>query len=39
MILAHHQRMLGALYARQREQFPLVQSLTDIILDSMFSLS
>ncbi|PIL35597.1 hypothetical protein GSI_02325 [Ganoderma sinense ZZ0214-1] len=33
-ILAHHQRMLGALYARQSEQFPLVQSLTDIILDN-----
>ncbi|KAI1797140.1 hypothetical protein LXA43DRAFT_982888 [Ganoderma leucocontextum] len=33
-ILAHHQRMLGALFARQREQFPLVQSLTDIILDN-----
>ena len=33
-VLAHHQRMLGALYDRQREQFPLVQSVADIILDS-----
>ncbi|EJF64968.1 hypothetical protein DICSQDRAFT_159921 [Dichomitus squalens LYAD-421 SS1] len=33
-ILAHHQRMLSALFDRQREQFPLVQSLTDIILDN-----
>ncbi|KAI0833461.1 hypothetical protein BC628DRAFT_1308074 [Trametes gibbosa] len=33
-ILAHHQRMLGALFERQREQHPLVQSLSDIILDN-----
>lgn len=33
-ILAHHQRMLAALFARQREQHPLVQSVADIILDS-----
>lgn len=35
-ILAHHQRMLAALYSRQQEQFPLVQSVADIILDSTF---
>jgi hypothetical protein len=34
-LLAHHQRMLGALFARQREQHPVVQSISDIILDSM----
>ncbi|KAF8896352.1 hypothetical protein BD779DRAFT_1668158 [Infundibulicybe gibba] len=33
-ILAHHQRMLGALFSRQREQHPLVQSVADIILDT-----
>ncbi|KAI0367745.1 hypothetical protein BV20DRAFT_1045369 [Pilatotrama ljubarskyi] len=33
-ILAHHHRLLAALFARQREQHPLVQSLSDIILDT-----
>ncbi|KAF7330530.1 hypothetical protein MVEN_02492700 [Mycena venus] len=33
-VVAHHQRMLGALFARQREQHPLVQSISDIILDT-----
>ncbi|KAI9060664.1 hypothetical protein FKP32DRAFT_1613628 [Trametes sanguinea] len=33
-ILAHHQRLLAALFARQREQHPLIQSLSDIILDN-----
>ena len=33
-ILAHHQRLLAALFARQREQHPLIQSLSDIVLDS-----
>ena len=33
-ILNHHQRMLGALFARQRDQHPLIQSVADIILDS-----
>jgi RHO1 GDP-GTP exchange protein 1/2 len=33
-ILIHHQRMLAALFVRQREQHPLVQSIADIILDS-----
>jgi len=33
-ILSHHHRMLAALFSRQREQHPLVQSVTDIILDS-----
>ncbi|KAI0058174.1 hypothetical protein BV25DRAFT_1891692 [Artomyces pyxidatus] len=33
-ILTHHQRMLGSLFARQREQHPLVQSVADIILDN-----
>ena len=35
-ILAHHQRMLAALFARQRDQFPLVQSVADIVLDSTY---
>ncbi|KAJ4494966.1 hypothetical protein C8J55DRAFT_109545 [Lentinula edodes] len=33
-ILAHHQRMLGALFARQRDQHPLIQSIADIVLDT-----
>ncbi|KAJ7126987.1 hypothetical protein C8R44DRAFT_780128 [Mycena epipterygia] len=33
-VVAHHQRMLGTLFARQREQHPLVQSVSDIILDT-----
>ncbi|KAJ7227194.1 hypothetical protein GGX14DRAFT_418522 [Mycena pura] len=33
-IVAHHQRMLGALFSRQREQHPVVQSISDIILDT-----
>ncbi|CDO75557.1 hypothetical protein BN946_scf184883.g19 [Trametes cinnabarina] len=33
-ILAHHHRMLAALFARQREQHPLIQSVSDIILDN-----
>ncbi|KAI8980170.1 hypothetical protein BD414DRAFT_493849 [Trametes punicea] len=33
-ILAHHHRLLAALFARQRDQHPLVQSLSDIILDN-----
>ncbi|KAF8071933.1 hypothetical protein FPV67DRAFT_907308 [Lyophyllum atratum] len=32
-ILVQHKRMLGALFARQQEQHPLVQSVADIILD------
>ena len=36
-ILAHHQFMLGALFSRQRDQHPLVQSVADIILDSALS--
>jgi hypothetical protein len=36
-ILAHHRRMLGSLFSRQREQHPLVQSVADIILDSRLS--
>lgn len=35
-ISSHHHRMLGALLSRQREQHPLVQSVTDIILDSQY---
>lgn len=38
-IVAHHQRMLGALFERQREQHPLLQSVADIILDSKRSLA
>ncbi|THV07437.1 hypothetical protein K435DRAFT_710318 [Dendrothele bispora CBS 962.96] len=33
-ILSHHQRMLGALFDRQREQHPLIQSIADIVLDT-----
>lgn len=33
-ILAHHERMLGSLFARQRDQHPLIQSIADIVLDS-----
>ncbi|OJT11476.1 Rho1 guanine nucleotide exchange factor 1 [Trametes pubescens] len=33
-ILEHHKRMLGALFERQRDQHPLIQSLSDIILDN-----
>lgn len=33
-ISSHHHRMLSALFSRQREQHPLVQSVTDVILDS-----
>jgi len=33
-ISGHHHRMLAALFSRQREQHPLVQSVTDIVLDS-----
>ncbi|KAI0635913.1 hypothetical protein C8Q77DRAFT_1100369 [Trametes polyzona] len=33
-ILAHHRRLLAALFERQREQHPLVQSFSDIILDN-----
>ncbi|KAL0580975.1 hypothetical protein V5O48_001067 [Marasmius crinis-equi] len=32
-ILSHHRRMLDALFSRQREQHPLIQSLADIVLD------
>ncbi|KAF8656182.1 hypothetical protein AX16_002622 [Volvariella volvacea WC 439] len=32
-IMGFHQVMLGALFARQREQHPLVQSIADLILD------
>jgi hypothetical protein len=35
-ILAHHRRMLRSLFSRQRDQHPVVQSVADIILDSMF---
>ena len=33
-VSGHHHRMLAALFSRQREQHPLVQSVSDIILDS-----
>ncbi|KAI0342848.1 hypothetical protein BDW22DRAFT_1357379 [Trametopsis cervina] len=33
-ILGHHRRMLDALFERQREQHPLVQSVADIVLDT-----
>lgn len=34
-IQAHHQQLRDALFARQREQHPLVQSIADIILASI----
>lgn len=36
-IMAHHQRMLKALFQRQLEQHPLVQSVSDIVLDAVLS--
>ncbi|KAF9003954.1 hypothetical protein BDQ17DRAFT_1399669 [Cyathus striatus] len=33
LILGHHQQMLAALFHRQRDQHPLVQSVADIVLD------
>ncbi len=33
-IVAYHQRLLAALFSRQREQHPLIQSVADIFLDS-----
>ncbi|KAK0223358.1 hypothetical protein IW262DRAFT_820050 [Armillaria fumosa] len=33
-ILTHHQRLLAALFARQREQHPFVLSIADIILET-----
>lgn len=38
-ILGHHQRQLAALFDRQLEQHPLVQSVADIVLDSVSYLS
>ncbi|KAI6102089.1 hypothetical protein F5141DRAFT_1241795 [Pisolithus sp. B1] len=35
-ITAHHERLMEALFVRQREQHPLVQSVCDIILESFF---
>lgn len=32
-ICAHHEDMLAALFERQQEQHPLVQSVADIILE------
>ncbi|KIL67598.1 hypothetical protein M378DRAFT_9368 [Amanita muscaria Koide BX008] len=34
-ILEHHDRMLAALFQRQRDQHPLVQSVSDIIFDTV----
>ncbi|KAH0585155.1 hypothetical protein H2248_008413 [Termitomyces sp. 'cryptogamus'] len=34
-VLSQHQRLLAELFARQREQHPLVQSVADIILDAV----
>ncbi|CAG7852613.1 Rho1 guanine nucleotide exchange factor 1 [Serendipita indica DSM 11827] len=34
-ILEHHQRLLGALYERQREQHPIIQSLSDLIMEAV----
>ncbi|KAH7930131.1 hypothetical protein BV22DRAFT_1028615 [Leucogyrophana mollusca] len=35
-ILDHHRRMLASLFARQADQHPLVQSVTDILLETSF---
>ncbi|KAI6013474.1 hypothetical protein BKA83DRAFT_680034 [Pisolithus microcarpus] len=35
-ITAHHERLVEDLFARQREQHPLVQSVCDVILESFF---
>lgn len=32
-ISAHHRRMLAVLFSRQQEQHPLMQSVTDIVLE------
>lgn len=32
-LLRHHQRMLASLFNRQRDQHPIIQSISDIILD------
>lgn len=32
-ITDHHQRMLAALFARQRDQHPLIQSIADVVLE------
>lgn len=37
-ILGYHKRMLNALFARQRDQHPIIQSLSDILLESMSSI-
>ncbi|TDL16579.1 hypothetical protein BD410DRAFT_822834 [Rickenella mellea] len=36
-IISHHQSMLGALFARQRDQHPLIQSVTDVILETVLN--
>jgi RHO1 GDP-GTP exchange protein 1/2 len=38
-ILVYHQQILAALYARQREQHPLILSVADIFLQSRFLLA
>ncbi|KAG1805037.1 uncharacterized protein HD556DRAFT_1328030 [Suillus plorans] len=35
-IFVHHERMLAALFERQLDQHPLVQSVTDIVLETCF---
>ncbi|KAG1750776.1 hypothetical protein EDB19DRAFT_1676909 [Suillus lakei] len=35
-ILVHHEHMLAALFERQLDQHPLVQSVTDIVLETCF---
>ncbi|KAF7424638.1 hypothetical protein PC9H_009946 [Pleurotus ostreatus] len=36
-IIDHHQRMLAALFARQRDQHPLIQSIADVILEAILN--
>ena len=36
-IIARHHRMLAELFSRQREQHPLIESVTDIVLDTVLT--
>ncbi|KAF4571140.1 hypothetical protein EYR36_008468 [Pleurotus pulmonarius] len=36
-ITDHHQRMLAALFARQRDQHPLIQSIADVVLEAILN--
>jgi hypothetical protein len=36
-ILAHHQRLVAALFERQRDQHPVISSVSDIILEAVLA--